>query len=192
MASIITVMNANLIGRKMMANVFLKSLVAASASILMTGCVVYTRPAPAPVVTEVVVDPGVEVVEVEPAPEERIYVYDPGFPPGCYLVGGFYWYNGSRYDHDVFMNRYVTVNIREGRYTNAEENRRVGVKIEVQHRAEYAKAQTERANAPRAQAERTDPARRDTAAAADAKPGLANSKTAKKPQKPGQPVADAR
>ncbi len=175
-----------------MANILVKSLVAASASVLMSGCIVYTQPAPAPVVREVAADPGPDVVLVEPAPEERIYVYDPGYPPGCYMVGGFYWYNGSRYDHDVFVNRYVTVNIREGRYTNPEENRRVGAKIEVQHREEYAKAQTQRNNVQKAQAARTEAARTDEADAADARPGLAKPKLAKKPQKPGQPMVDAR
>jgi hypothetical protein len=174
-----------------MVNVLFKSLVVASTSVLMTGCIVYTRPVPAPVVTEASADPGVEVVEVEPAPDERIYVYDPGFPPGCYMVGGYYWYNGSRYDHDVFVNRYVVVNIREGRYTNADENRRAGARIEVQHREAYAKAQTQRGNAERLQAARSENARPE-AQAANARPSLANPRAARKPQRPGQPMADAR
>jgi hypothetical protein len=102
-----------------------------------SGCVVYERPRP--VVTEaVVVGPGVEVVEVEPAPEDRVYVYDEGYPPGVYFCGGFYWYGGQRYEHDVFVRDVVVVNIREGRYRNVEENRRQGQQIEAQHRQAYA------------------------------------------------------
>src|SRR3954466_8434857 len=28
-------------------------------------------------------------IDVEPAPIERVYVYEPGYPPGCYFFGGF-------------------------------------------------------------------------------------------------------
>lgn len=83
--------------------------------------------------------PGVVAIDVEPAPDERVYVYDAGFPPGVYLVGGYYWYGGYRYDHDVFVNGYVAANIREHRYADVAENRRAGVVIEQQHRAEFAK-----------------------------------------------------
>jgi hypothetical protein len=106
------------------------------------------RPAPAPqpevVVAAPVVAgpvfeaPGVEVIEVEPPPVERVYVYDPGYPPGCYFYNDYYWYGGYRYPHDVFINRYVRVNVRENRFSNVEENRRQGQQIEARHRAEFA------------------------------------------------------
>jgi hypothetical protein len=132
-----------------MSNTKKKSGVVFVAGILVTtatGCVVYERPRPvavveqpAPVVEETVVTgSGVEVIEVEPAPEERVYVYDPGYPPGVYFYNGFYWYGGYRYEHDVFVNRYVVVNIREHRYVNVEENRRSGVQIEQEHRRAFA------------------------------------------------------
>jgi hypothetical protein len=125
----------------------------AAAGVLVGGCVVVPtyevyRPAPAPQPEVVVAGPvvagpgfeapGVEVIDVEPAPEERVYVYDPGYPPGCYFYNGFYWYGGYRYPHDVFINRYVTVNVRERRFINVEENRRQGVQIEARHRTEFA------------------------------------------------------
>jgi hypothetical protein len=120
---------------KLMSKVVAVSLL----GVLGTGCVVYERPRPVAVVAEpVVVEPGVEVIEVEPAPEERVYVYEVGYPPGCYVYGGFYYYGGHRYEHDVFVNRVVTVNIRENRYVNVEENRRSGVQIEAQHRQAFA------------------------------------------------------
>jgi hypothetical protein len=132
-----------------MANTTKKVGIVFAAGILVTtamGCVVYERPRPvavverpAPVVEEtVVVGPGVEVIDVEPAPEERVYVYDTGFPPGVYFYNGFYWYGGYRYEHDVFVNRYVVVNIREHRYVDVEENRRAGVRIEAEHRQAFA------------------------------------------------------
>jgi hypothetical protein len=88
--------------------------------------------------TAVVAGPGVEVIEVEPAPMDRVYVYEVGYPPGCYVYGDYYYYNGYRYPHDVFVRQVVTVNIRENRYVNVEENRRAGVRIEEQHRQEFA------------------------------------------------------
>ncbi len=124
--------------------------------LLTAGCVVYEQPRPVavverPVVVDqpVVVEPGVEVVEVEPAPEDRVYVYEVGYPPGVYVYGGFYYYNGQRYEHDVFVNRVVTVNIRENRYVNVEENRRAGRQIEAQHREQYAVNRGRPADAPR-------------------------------------------
>ena len=103
------------------------------------GCEVHEyRERPVYVERHVEVAPDVEVVEVEPAPEERVYVYEVGYPPGCYVYNGFYWYGGRRYEHDVFVTRVVNVNIREHRYVNIVENRRAGERIEVQHRQQFA------------------------------------------------------
>jgi len=79
------------------------------------------------------------VVDVEPPIEQRVYVYDEGFPPGVYLYGGFYYYGGHRYEHDVFVTRYVQENIRRHKFVNVEENRRVGHEREVKHREEFAR-----------------------------------------------------
>ncbi len=122
-----------------MPNLMGKVVAVSLLGVLGTGCVVYERPRPVAVVEQpVVVEPGVEVIEVEPAPEERVYVYEVGYPPGCYVYGGYYYYGGHRYEHDVFVNQVVTVNIRENRYVNVEENRRSGVQIEAQHRQAFA------------------------------------------------------
>lgn len=140
----------------------LASVVCASAAILTTGCTVHTYSRPVvverrPVVVEerhvvtadVAVEPETPVIEaapgdvlridVEPAPAERVYVYDEGYPPGCYLYGGFIYYGGYRYHREVFVERYVRVNIREHRYVNVVENRRAGHVIEERHRTEYVK-----------------------------------------------------
>lgn len=106
------------------------------------GCVVQYQQPTAEVEAEpvgpVVTGPGVEVIQDEPAPAERVYVYDPGFPPGVYYYNNYYWYGGYRYERDVFVTRYVNVNVRENRYVNVTENRRVGQRIEQQHRVQYA------------------------------------------------------
>jgi hypothetical protein len=81
--------------------------------------------------------PEAQVVDVEPPPAEREYVYDPGFPPGVYLSGGFYYYGGHRYDRNVFINRVVEANRREHRYVNAGENRRLGERMAARHREVY-------------------------------------------------------
>ena len=122
--------------------------------VILSGCVVYRDPPPPrqyvvvdapppPPAPDVVVagpvfeGPGVEVVSVEPAPVERVYIYDEGYPPGCYFYGGYYWYGGYRYEHDVFVHRYVEVNVREHRYVNVEENRRYGHQMEQHQRTVY-------------------------------------------------------
>jgi hypothetical protein len=119
------------------------SVALAVAGMLSASCTVVMPPqqgAPAAVAEgPVVADPGVEVIQVEPAPTERVYVYDPGYPPGVYLYNDYYWYGGYRYPRDVFINQYVAENIRENRYVNVEENRRMGQQIEAQHRAEFAR-----------------------------------------------------
>jgi hypothetical protein len=141
----------------------LASVVCASAAILTTGCTVHTYSRPVvverrPVVVEerhvvqadVVAEPETPVIvdaaptevlriDVEPAPAERVYVYEPGFPPGTYLYGGFYYYGGYRYHHDIFIHRYVEVNVRERRYVNVVENRRLGHVVEERHRTEFVK-----------------------------------------------------
>jgi hypothetical protein len=155
-----------------------KTLIIAVAALLTGGCVVVPtyevyRPVPAPPPPEPTVvvagpvfqAPGVEVITVEPAPVERVYVYDPGYPPGCYFYSGYYWYGGYRYPHDVFVERYVTVNVHENRYVNVEENRRVSVHIEEQHRVEYTQTRGARSDRPAAQpaAARQGAAQRQTA-----------------------------
>jgi hypothetical protein len=104
--------------------------------------VVVIAPAPAPEVVvsdgPVVVDPTVVLIDVEPAPAYRVYVYDPGFPPGAYFYGGFYYYGRYRYPHDVFIHSYVEVNVRQHRFMDARENRDRSAAIEAQHRREYA------------------------------------------------------
>jgi hypothetical protein len=123
----------------------LASIVCASVALLCGGCVVYSQPA---VVAEpvqepvaegpVIEGPGVIVIEQEPPPVERVYVYDPGYPPGAYFYGGYYYYGGYRYERDVFVTRYVNVNVRERRYVNVNENRSAGRHIEERHRTEFA------------------------------------------------------
>jgi hypothetical protein len=112
---------------------------------LSVGCMVYRdRPVdgstgdppvvedPAPVAEGPVTEgPGVEVIDAEPPPPERVYVYDPGYPPGVYFYNNYYWYGGYRYERDVFINRVVNVNIRENRYVNVTENRRVAQRIQT-------------------------------------------------------------
>ena len=89
---------------------------------LMGGCTVY-QSSPPPPPSSPVVDGGVVIVD-EPPPEERVYYYDPGYPPGTYYYNGYYYYGGYRYERDVFVTRYVNVNVRENRYVNVEDNRR--------------------------------------------------------------------
>ena len=125
------------------------SVVCASAVFLSAGCAVRYRPVVVEARGEIDVEPERAVIvgsptevlriDVEPAPVERFYVYEPGFPPGAYLYGGFYYYGGYRYHHDVFIHNYVEVNIRERRYINVTENRRVGRTFEERHRVEYTK-----------------------------------------------------
>jgi hypothetical protein len=117
--------------------------VAACASM---GCTVYQQQ-PRPVVAvddpapqgPVIEGPGVEVIQVEPVPVERVYVYDPGFPPGTYFYSGYYWYGGYRYEHDVFIHRYVDVNVREHRYIDVSENRRAGQRVEQRQVTQFAR-----------------------------------------------------
>ena len=132
-------------GILMRESLILVAVTVASASLLL-GCAVTV--APPVVASNVVVDgPAVEgpvidggvAIDVEPPMEERVYVYDAGFPPGVYLDGGFYWYGGYRYPQDVFVSGYVAANIRGGRFADAAANRRAGVAIEAQHRAEFAR-----------------------------------------------------
>jgi hypothetical protein len=131
----------------------MKRVLLALPLLILGGCVISARPAvvevSAPVVAveapvvdvepvaPVIEGPGVEVIAVEPAIEVRQYVYDPGFPPGVYLVGGFYYYGGHRYAHDVFINRVVHENIRLHRYENRAENLRRGRAIEARHRESF-------------------------------------------------------
>lgn len=124
---------------------------------VLNGCVVYDeRPRRVvyveergPYVQETVIDgPGVHIVEIEPAPVDRVYVYEVGYPPGCYFYGGFFWYGGRYYDRTVFIDRVVNVNVRENRYVNVEENRRVGAQIEAQHRESFARNGGRRNAAP--------------------------------------------
>jgi len=148
-----------------------RSIVAAIAGVISAGCQISVTPGSftvvppvlirgpvieAPVVEAQVVAgpvftaPGVEVIQVEPDPSYRVYMYDPGYPPGAYFYGDYYWYNGYRYPHDVFINRYVTENIRENRFINVEENRRAGRRMEAHHRNEFAKTHGVSANAQHA------------------------------------------
>ena len=116
----------------------LVSVVCGSAALFSAGCVVREyRERPAYVETETVVDaPGVVVYE-EPPPVERVYVYEQGYPPGCYFYGGFAYYGGRRYERDVFVNRVVNVNVHENRYVNVTENRTVVERVKVEHQHEY-------------------------------------------------------
>jgi hypothetical protein len=152
----------------------LASVVCASAAMLTTGCTVHTYSRPVvverrPVVVEErhvvqadVVEPETPVIvdaaptevlriDVEPAPAERVYVYDEGYPPGCYLYGGFIYYGGYRYHRDIFVERVVRVNVREHRYVNVVENRRAGHVIEERHRTEFVKYGAHHASHPSVQ-----------------------------------------
>jgi hypothetical protein len=135
----------------------LVSAAVASAALLVAGCEVEVRH-PHPEVSvqadvgggggPVFQDPGVTVVTDEPPPDQRNYVYDEGYPPGCYLYGGFYYYDGYRYPHDEFVNRYVNVNIQQHRYVNVTENRQQGATIVERQKAEYQKTGGHRTAAP--------------------------------------------
>jgi hypothetical protein len=147
------------------------SIICASAGLFYVGCTAEVR-GPEPV-AEVGVgvdvdtggpvfnDAGVVAIDVEPDPAQRVYVYDPGFPPGVYLYDNFYYYGGYRYPHDAFVNRYVQENIRQNRYTNVEDNRRQGQQIEQRQRTEFAKTGGKRTLANRTPANRTDVNRTD-------------------------------
>jgi hypothetical protein len=125
-------------------SLILVTAVAASASLIL-GCAVVVGPpivtsevaVEGPVVEGPVVDGGV-AIDVEPAVDQRVYVYDAGFPPGTYLYGDYYWYGGYRYPQAVFLNSYVAVNLRGGRFVDVAANRRAGVTIEAQHRSAFA------------------------------------------------------
>ena len=95
-------------------------------------------PAPPPA-GPIVAGPGVLLIDTYPPPDERVYVYDPGYPPGTYFYGNYYYYGGYRYQHDVFVNRVVTENIRVNRYTNVTENRNMGQRMATQQRQQYAR-----------------------------------------------------
>jgi hypothetical protein len=127
---------------------FMRISLAAISAPLFAGCAIQVVPPVAAVdvaQTDVAVEasgpviegPGVVAIDVEPDPADRVYVYDVGFPPGTYLYNGFYWYGGYRYDHDVFLNSYVAVNVREHRFADVSENRRVGNGIEARHAADF-------------------------------------------------------
>jgi hypothetical protein len=105
--------------------------------LLSTGCTVYTSPPP-PGPGPVVEGPGVVVVSQEPPYDERVYMYDPGYPPGTYYdpENGCYYYNGYVYPHDVFVERYVAVNVRDHRYEDVDANRRNGRVFEERGRAD--------------------------------------------------------
>jgi hypothetical protein len=126
-------------------SLILVTAVAASAALIL-GCAVTVSPpivtsevaVEGPVVEGPVVDGGV-AIDVEPAMDQRVYVYDAGFPPGTYLYGDYYWYGGYRYPQAVFVNGYVAVNLRGGRFVDVAANRRAGVTIEAQHRAAFAR-----------------------------------------------------
>src|ERR1039458_8832793 len=124
------------------------SFICGSLTVIGAGCTVNFAPVPvssdpAPEAVDagsgpVVEGPGVEVVTVEPDPAVRVYVYDPGYPPGAYFYNGYYWYGGYRYQHDVFINQYVVVNVREHRFADAAENRQRAMVAERAHRREFA------------------------------------------------------
>jgi hypothetical protein len=124
----------------------LAMMLAAAAGMTTVGCTinfvprpaVVAEPAPAPA-GPVFEAPGVEVIQVEPAPDLRVYEYDPGYPPGCYFYDNYYWYGGYRYPHDMFVNRYVTVNVREHRFMDPAANRREGHAMEQRQRADFAR-----------------------------------------------------
>jgi len=144
------------------------SVVVAVVGLLSAGgCIVVPtyEPSPPPPPPEAVVEgpvveaPGVELIDVEPPPAERVYVYDPGFPPGVYFYNNYYWYGGYRYPHDVFITQFVNPNIRANRYINAEENRRSGREFESRQREEFARTHGVRPGAR--PGERPDGERRD-------------------------------
>lgn len=99
---------------------------------------------------EVVSGPGVEAIDVEPDPAQRVYVYDEGYPPGTYVYDNYYYYGGYRYPRDVFVNHYVQDNIRQHRFANKDDNRRQGAQIEQRNRTEFAQTHGVRNNAGRA------------------------------------------
>jgi hypothetical protein len=114
------------------------SAVCACATFCSIGCVVHEHREPRYVEREVVVEgPGVTVIEVEPPPPQRIYIYERGYPPGCYMYGGYVYYGQRRYERTVFVNRVVTVNVQRNVYVNVNENRRVGQQVERTHQVEF-------------------------------------------------------
>jgi hypothetical protein len=93
----------------------LGTTIAAALAAFTTGCVVTAEPATYGT-----------VVYSDPPPDQRVYIYDPGYPPGCYYYGDEVYYEGRAYPRDVFVERVVNVNIRENRYISVDENRRLG------------------------------------------------------------------
>lgn len=126
-------------------------LCAAAAALVSAGCESYEHEhyvGPGPTVVsggvlvdepqgEVITGPGVQYVDVEPDPGQRVYIYDQGYPPGTYTYDGYYYYGGYRYPRGVFVDRYVQENVREHRYVNAVENRQAGTRIEQKQRADF-------------------------------------------------------
>ena len=112
-------------------NLALSCVVCGSLALLSAGCIIREGPPPRQVV----------VVEEEPPPAERVYIYEEGYPPGAYRYGDYYYYEGRRYERDVFITRVVNVNIRERRYINVEENRRISREVEYEHVVQYQQKQ---------------------------------------------------
>lgn len=91
---------------------------------------------------------GVTVIDVEPDPAQRVYIYDEGYPPGTYIYNGYYYYGGYRYPRDVFVDRYVRENIRQHRFSDPAANRRQGQPIETRQRQEFSQNHGHRAARP--------------------------------------------
>jgi hypothetical protein len=70
---------------------------------------------------------GGVAVTVEPPIELQVLVFDPGFPPGCYVYEGYYYYRGYRFEQAAFR-RYAERNLREHRFVHPETNRKEAVK----------------------------------------------------------------
>jgi hypothetical protein len=118
----------------------------------IAGCTIRTYPQPygqqaydAPLVD----GPGVAPIDAPPPPDQCVYVYDPGYPPGTYYYGGNYYYGGYRYQQDVFVTRVVNVNVHENRYVNVADNRRASLQTQARQPAPYARpGGVRRADAP--------------------------------------------
>ncbi|HET6248859.1 MAG TPA: hypothetical protein VFE47_14270 [Tepidisphaeraceae bacterium] len=168
----------------------------AAAALITAGCEVRSEPATVGVSAgvstdatldepqgEVVSGPGVEEVDVEPDPSQRVYIYDEGYPPGTYSYNGYYYYGGYRYPRDIFVNRYVQENIRQHKFIDKDQNRKRGEQIEQRHRTEYAKTKGVRQH--KATENRTPAQRPENRAA----PGVENRTPAERSEnraKPGE------
>jgi len=119
---------------------------ACGTTLFLSGCEVVVRGPHAEVVAPsvevqgpLIVGEGVVAVDVEPPPDECVYQFELGFPPGCFFWHDHYYFGGYCYTRDVFLNRVVHENILHHRYVNVEENRRAAASFQTRDRERFTK-----------------------------------------------------